>query len=302
MFSIIFDFHSFKNCQLKKYCNLSRLVLLCMLSSACTHLVQEQDSGPKKPLAVDHIPEPTPRYEPRTAAGNFSPYTVLGKTYHVLADPSAYSERGYASWYGNKFHGKRTSNGELYDMYAMTAAHKTLPIPSYVRVHNLDNGRSVIVRVNDRGPFHEGRIIDLSYTAARKLGLAQAGTAPVRVDYIDPKTYQAAKEKKNTRSSSDRAGQARAPTPVKYDGGTLPKDTYLQVGAFSKNTAAQVLKKKLANLTSYPIKVVQVRQGFQRKTIYRVKIGPLADNNDVLALRELLHKNAFPSPHLVQPK
>ena len=140
-----------------------------------------QDSAPDGIADVDQIPEPEVTDEPRSLYGNRSPYVVLGKTYTVLDDPSRYDEVGLASFYGNKFHGRRTSNLEVYDMYAFTAAHKTLPLPSFARVTNLANGRSVIVRVNDRGPFHDGRIIDLSYAAAVKLGVDRAGTARVEV-------------------------------------------------------------------------------------------------------------------------
>ena len=140
-----------------------------------------QDSAPGGLPDVDLIPEPEVTSEPRSHYGNRSPYVVLGKTYSVLDDPSRYDEVGLASFYGNKFHGRRTSNLEVYDMYAFSAANKTLPLPSYARVTNLANGKSVIVRVNDRGPFHEGRIIDLSYAAAVKLGVDRAGTARVEV-------------------------------------------------------------------------------------------------------------------------
>jgi len=140
-----------------------------------------QDSAPDGIADVDQIPEPEVTNEPRSLYGNRSPYVVLGKTYTVLDDPSRYDEVGLASFYGNKFHGRRTSNLEVYDMYAFTAAHKTLPLPSFARVTNLANGKSVIVRVNDRGPFHDGRIIDLSYAAAVKLGVDRAGTARVEV-------------------------------------------------------------------------------------------------------------------------
>jgi rare lipoprotein A len=140
-----------------------------------------QDSAPAGLPDVDLIPEPEVTAESRSHYGNRSPYVVLGKTYSVIDDPSRYEEVGLASFYGNKFHGRRTSNLEVYDMYAFSAASKTLPLPSYARVTNLANGKSVIVRVNDRGPFHEGRIIDLSYAAAVKLGVDRAGTARVEV-------------------------------------------------------------------------------------------------------------------------
>ncbi len=145
-----------------------------------------QDSAPDGLPDVDLIPEPEVKAERRSLYGNRSPYAVLGKSYAIVDDPSHYDEVGLASFYGNKFHGRRTSNLEVYDMYAFSAAHKTLPLPSYARVTNLANGKSVIVRVNDRGPFHEGRIIDLSYVAAVKLGVARAGTARVEVKGLSP--------------------------------------------------------------------------------------------------------------------
>jgi rare lipoprotein A len=145
------------------------------------------DSAPHGGIPdIDLIPEPEVRAEPHSRYGNRSPYSVLGKQYRVLDSAEGYDETGLASYYGNKFHGRRTSNLEVYDMYAFTAAHKTLPLPSYARVTNLSNGRSVVVRVNDRGPFHEGRIIDLSYAAAVKLGVDRAGTARVEVKGLSP--------------------------------------------------------------------------------------------------------------------
>ena len=143
----------------------------------------EADTVPDYVPDVDAIPEPEVRAEPRSRAGNKS-YSVLGKRYHVLDSAHGYAEEGLASYYGKKFHGRRTSSQEVYDMYAFTAAHKTLPLPSFARVTNLDNGRSVVVRVNDRGPFHAGRVIDLSYAAAVKLGYRDRGTARVRVEAL----------------------------------------------------------------------------------------------------------------------
>ena len=145
-----------------------------------------KDTVPDYIPNVDAIPEPEVRTEPRSRYGNRSPYAVLGKSYTVLDDHSGYVERGTASYYGNKFHGRRTSSQEVYDMYAFTAAHRNLPLPSFARVTNLDNGRSVVVRVNDRGPFHGNRLIDLSYAAAVKLGYRERGTANVEVRALDP--------------------------------------------------------------------------------------------------------------------
>ncbi len=144
------------------------------------------DTAPDIDIQVDLIPEPEVVAEPRSRYGNRSTYTVLGKDYKVLDDPSGFVEQGIASYYGTKFHGRRTSNMEVYDMYAFTAAHKHLPLPSFARVTNLDNGRSVVVRVNDRGPFHEGRVIDLSYAAAVKLDIHPRGTGRVEVRALVP--------------------------------------------------------------------------------------------------------------------
>ena len=145
-----------------------------------------KDTTPDYVPDVDSIPEPEVTNEPRSAVGNRPSYVVLGKTYKVLNNPKGYVERGTASYYGQKFHGRRTSNLEVYDMYAFTAAHKTLPLPSFARVTNLDTGKSVVVRVNDRGPFHDGRVIDLSYAAAVKLGITARGTGNVEVRALTP--------------------------------------------------------------------------------------------------------------------
>src|SRR5690606_34417765 len=145
-----------------------------------------RDSVPDEVPDVDAIPEPEVVAEPRSRYGNRSPYKVLGKSYRVLDTAEGYRGTGLASYYGNKFHGRRTSNLEVYDMYAFTAAHKSLPLPSFARVTNLDNGRSVVVRVNDRGPFHEGRVVDLSYAAAVKLDIHRQGTGRVEVRGLAP--------------------------------------------------------------------------------------------------------------------
>lgn len=182
------------------------------------------DTTPDYIPNVDCIPEPVVSDEPRSPIGNRTPYSVLGKQYKVLDDVSGYVERGTASYYGNKFHGRRTSNHEVYDMYAFTAAHKSLPLPSFARVTNLDNGQSVVVRVNDRGPFHDGRVIDLSYAAAVKLGITARGTGRVEVKALTPADA-------DTRS----AKAAKAPP-------TAARTTEMDrlVGALPANSAARV--------------------------------------------------------------
>lgn len=172
------------------------------------------DSTPDIDIDVSLIPEPEVVAEPRSAYGNRPVYTVLGKSYRVLDDTDGYLEQGVASFYGNKFHGRRTSNMEVYDMYAFTAAHKSLPLPSFARVTNLDNGESVVVRVNDRGPFHEGRVIDLSYAAALKLGITRAGTGRVEVLALQPGEDDAGRAGKRDREDAARAVAAVAATPA----------------------------------------------------------------------------------------
>ncbi len=141
------------------------------------------DVAPDAPLSVDHIEDAYPKYEPYSLGGN-KDYQLRGNNYQIIRDTKGFTQQGRASWYGKKFQGHLTSNGEIYDMYSMTAAHKTLPLPSYVKVTNTDNGKTTVVRVNDRGPFHEGRIIDLSYAAAHKLDVVKTGTANVSIEVI----------------------------------------------------------------------------------------------------------------------
>lgn len=179
------------------------------------------DSTPDHLPDLDCIREPQVTAEPRSRVGNKSPYSVLGKQYRVLDRVDGYVEQGTASYYGNKFHGRRTSNQEVYDMYAYSAAHKSLPLPSFARVTNLDNGKSVVVRVNDRGPFHEGRVIDLSYAAAVKLGITQRGTGRVEVRALTP----------------DGASLAAAPAPVPAPAPVAPSAMDQLVGALPKDAA-----------------------------------------------------------------
>lgn len=208
------------------------------------------------------VPDAVPRAEPKSRYGNPKSYSVFGKRYHTMSSAQGFVERGIASWYGQKFHGRRTSSGETYDMYAMTAAHKQLPLPTYVRVTNLDNGRSVVVRVNDRGPFHEGRVIDLSYTAARKLDIVRAGTAPVEVQALTP----------------------GAPTPALpvRGSGTI----FVQVGAFVAAGNANALSGRLRSQLDQPVGVSQavVNGG----AVHRVRVGPLDNASSADAVLEQL--------------
>ncbi len=159
------------------------LIVLAGCSSSGGRYDIDDDVAPSTPISVEHIEDAHPQYEPYSRGGN-KDYTLRGEHYKIVKDTNGFKEQGQASWYGKKFHGHLTSNGEIYDMYSMSAAHKTLPIPSYVKVTNLDNNKTAIVRVNDRGPFHSGRIIDLSYAAAYKLDVIKTGTANVAIEVI----------------------------------------------------------------------------------------------------------------------
>lgn len=172
------------------------------------------DDGDPVPPHIARIPDAVPKVEPLSRHGNPESYTVFGKRYRTQKNSRGHVERGLASWYGEPFHGRRTSSGETYDMHAMTAAHKTLPLPTYAQVTNLDNGRSIVVKINDRGPFHEDRVIDLSYTAAMKLGVVRHGTAPVEVKAIDPAQPRSAPASGPFLARRDTTPATRTPAPA----------------------------------------------------------------------------------------
>ncbi len=226
---------------------------------------EQSDGGPAIPPDVSRVPEPVPRAEPRARYGNHSPYTVLGRTYTVLPTSKGYVERGLASWYGTKFHGRYTSSREPYDMYAMTAAHKSLPLPTYVRVTNLENGRSLVVRVNDRGPFHDGRIIDLSYSAAIRLGVHERGTARVEVRAIDVGEAPA------TPAAAAAGTPAAAASPAIAPG----KAAFVQVGAYDRRENARRVAKRLEDARIDDVYLDQVLTA--RGLLHRVRVGPFED-------------------------
>lgn len=242
--------------------------LTVLLLAGCSSASYKTPPLPPMPLPgdIDTIPEPIPKVEPRSARGNPRFYTVLGRRYFVLETSEGYLERGVASWYGPGFHASTTSNGERYDMYAMTAAHKTLPLPAYAQVTNLRNGKSVVVRINDRGPFKDGRIIDLSYTAASRLDMLKDGTTFVEVRALTPEQ------------------KTKPPAPPQ-----TPEALYVQAGAFgTKENASRLLDR---------LRAQGVDQSFVRedevhgRTLYRVRVGPIPSVNEfdrVLArLRQL---------------
>ncbi|MBL4607768.1 MAG: septal ring lytic transglycosylase RlpA family protein [Pseudomonadales bacterium] len=234
-----------------------------------------KDSAPKVHFDPSKVKLATPRQEPRSRYGNHSPYTVFGKQYSVLASAENYKEKGEASWYGTKFHGRKTSSGEPYDMFKMTAAHKSLPLPSYVKVRNLENNREIIVRVNDRGPFHPGRIIDLSYAAAHILGIANKGTGKVEVEVIT-----AAKSKRI--ETTQNISQQSAPTA--NTSGLL----YVQVGAYSDLQIAQSVQKKVLSITQHPISIHRIQR--PQQVLHRVLIGPLINREQGNALAVTLRQ------------
>lgn len=246
-------------------------LLLAGCSSSGGRYAMRQDRGPDQAVDVSSVKDAVPRVEAKSRGGNKSPYRVLGKTYYILDNALGYTERGGASWYGRKFHGHKTSNGEVYDMYTMTAAHKSLPIPTYVRVTNLANGKQVVVRVNDRGPFHAGRIIDLSYAAAAKLDMLRKGTARVEVTAIDPRSWQ--------RSGNVLAASSRVPVI------RAGRDQYLQVGAYGSRPTAERVQKAVKALTGEAVVIRTHNRGEQ--LLYRVQLGPVS--NDVRA-RELMNQ------------
>lgn len=243
-----------------------------------------RDGPPRGSPRLGHIPDAVPKSEPRSRYGNPSSYVVHGKRYHTLRSSRGYVERGIASWYGRKFHGRRTSSGERFDMYAMTAAHKSLPLPTYVLVTNLENGRQAVVRVNDRGPFHANRLIDLSYAAARKLGIfgngtgfvevraVGPGTEPLQVARAAPPAVRPARSPQPEEASPERAtNHVPAPTAV-------PPRTvrlYLQAGAFSERLNAERLSDRLRPVAG---KLVYVSPLIVDGTaLYRVRVGPIPD-------------------------
>ena len=241
----------------------------------------DQDHGPSGHVDLSHVPDAVPRDELKSRGGNRSPYTVLGKQYSVLDSSQGYRERGVSSWYGNKFHGHKTSNGEVYDMYGMSAAHKSLPLPTYVRVTNLDNGKQVVVRVNDRGPFHGSRLIDLSYAAAFKLDMLKGGTARVEIEAINQVSHRPASSAVAYAMPDTSPVQPQLPAPVGLR-------RYVQVGAYSSWSAAQSVKTRLQLLLRD--QRVEVSKHDGGAAVYRVRFGPLTVADSAGTVDRLLSK------------
>ncbi|ART79822.1 septal ring lytic transglycosylase RlpA family protein [Oceanisphaera avium] len=268
-----------------------------------------QDVPPEDAPKLDHVKNAVPRYEPYTRGGNKN-YNVWGQDYEVWQEVESYRDEGMASWYGAKFHGFETSNGEVYDMYAMTAAHKNLPLPSFVRVTNKANGKQVIVRVNDRGPFHEGRVIDLSYAAAYKLGMLATGTAPVKVELIkiapNGKEVRLAKQGGNILNgkavsgnqlygtNANKTANKTASQPVASTSSALPRQPVAPKGASSvaakhiqllatrSPDKAKALAAKLSREYGFPARVERQSEW------YRLQMGPIPGNQTQATLSQLI--------------
>jgi len=284
----------------------------------------KQDLGPKQHKDMSNAPDAVPKVEPHSRGGNKSRYEVWGKSYSVMASSLGFKQRGLASWYGQKFHGHLTSNGETYDMYAMTAAHKSLPLPTYARITNLGNNKTVIVRVNDRGPFHGDRVIDLSYAAASKLDYRKTGVAEVLVEAIDADQWSPAleqsirKQRKTSRFKSPAITSATNNVTNSDNNSVTSKIVsssvkaviqreapmkappvneirqqhkrvagyYVQVAAMSKIGGALVLRNTLVQ--EFRRSNVFVEQASDQADLFRVLVGPLADDKSVRALMQEL--------------
>ena len=264
----------------------------------------EKDSAPgldEIPANVSGVPDAVPQAEGKSPYGNPSSYEVYGKRYEILSDARGFRERGYASWYGKKFHGKRTSSGVPYDMFAMTGAHKTLPIPSYARITNVSNGKSVVIKINDRGPFHPGRIVDLSYAAASKLEMLGSGSTLVELEVITPGESPAsgvvlADAAPTPAPAAEKPPlQSEKPPVVVPPPGLLHVNAprYLQAGLFGDAVNAAAFREKLAAAGIKPL--LMKSEARNNRWVYRVLIGPFADSRQLDAERARLGAGATPT-------
>ena len=268
-------FHSWAISRYSSYLIIA-LTLSTMLGCSTPLMVEKDGAG--KRIDTSAIPNATPKPEPVTKAGNKSPYEVFGKTYWVLPNNKDYSETGVASWYGTKFHGRLTSNGEVYNMYGMTAAHKSLPIPSYAKVTNTENGRSIVVRINDRGPFHDERLIDLSYVGAMKLGYADRGTAKVLIEAIDTDTKTRPRQPQTTKTAKL--------TPT------------VAICRWVRLLIWRPLNSYRTKFAALPPSRSVVRT---QDKLHKLWIGPIANNIELLSIKAMLKKTANLSAFSVTP-
>ncbi len=255
-----------------------------------------QDSAPEDPPDVSKVPDAKPEPVAKSRYGNPKSYEVFGKRYYTKESSQGYVAHGKASWYGTKFHGNRTSSGEPYDMYEMTAAHTSLPLPTYAKVTNTENGKSVIVKINDRGPFHKDRIIDLSYAAAARIGILQQGTGHVKVEAIDPHHYN---QEPNLIMASNDAPAKAAPIPTqaaaKQQQAADPEQFYLQIAAFGEKTYAEKMVKQLEDVIEQPLRISQA----DKDAYYRVQVGPFEDENSAKSYQAQLADLILETPVVV---
>jgi rare lipoprotein A len=288
----------------KRTIGLTVLLLTVTILAGCSGkpVISQRDGVSRDlppPADIAAIPDATPKHEPLSNYGNPDSYVVFGKRYYTKKDARGYSERGIASWYGSKFHGRRTSSGEPYDMYAMTAAHKSLPLPCYARVTNLRNNRSVVVKVNDRGPFHANRLIDLSYTAAWKLGIIGEGTGLVEITTLDPSVPRS----EPAPAPAPTPQIAPDPTPVVAEVESkeppirgLP-ELFLQVGAFGDASNADKLKQRLEEKLQVGVQIEKSRTS--PNPLFRVQVGPIASVELADHLTQRLGGMGIDNPHVV---
>ena len=266
----ISKFHIFRNVVI-----VGTLIFCLTQLGGCSSLkshFDNTDGAPRVDIDESKIGNAVPKVEPYHPYGT-KDYVVHGKRYHVLKNHKGYSKTGIASWYGTNFHGNNTSTQERYSLYTMTAASTELPIPSYAKVTNLNNGKEIIVRVNDRGPFVKERIIDLTYAGAKKLGFVAAGIAKVKVEAIDAKEWLASRHK-NAKPAND-------------DKKIGDKAIYLQVGAFSELANAEKISSKVSNIVNKLTKIDH------KDKLYRVCVGPIASNDQKDALQKTLQAQGF---------
>jgi rare lipoprotein A len=244
-----------------------------------------KDAPPEVPVDVSQVPDAVPQDEPLAKTGNTSPYTVLGEAYTILPTAKGFTQTGTASWYGKKFHGGKTSSGDRFDMYGMSAAHRNLPLPTWVRVTNKGNGKSVIVKVNDRGPFHSDRIMDLSYAAAVKLDIIKTGTGTVTIEALDPAEFQ-----------PSLAANGKPAAAAEASAGDSSDAFFVQVGAFSKLDNAASLQGKLLDLVYAPISITD---GDRPDAVHRVQIGPFYSREDAEKMSQIIRDNKLGEPRIV---
>ncbi|RQO37406.1 septal ring lytic transglycosylase RlpA family protein [Herminiimonas sp. KBW02] len=274
-----------------------------------------KDDGPGEniPEGLENLPDAEPRVEPYANRGN-KPYVVFGKKYVPIADERPFKQRGRGSWYGKKFHGQKTSSGEPYDMYQMTAAHPVLPIPSYARVTNLSNGKQVIVRVNDRGPFHSSRVIDLSYTAALKLGYIGHGSAELEVERLLPADIERINANKGATVVASDASPVQAPTvetvalaaPITppATGNSAPAAAtplqsgfYLQFGAYAQMANAEAVRARVTQDVGSSLPQLKVEPS---NNLYRLYSGPFASRDEAAAAALQVQQSGLNKPFVVQ--